>query len=160
MRQRTLEHLETNYPNHKMIYTDGSKHPNPNLDEKVGIGVYSSKSELNYNISARVSDNTAIESAELTAIGVALYQIQKNIQKGKYKEKSDIAICTDSLSAAEAIESNKKDTSRPDLVQEIHRLGGILDSKYQIKVHVIWIPSRVNITGNEMADSLAKEALN
>ena len=158
MKQTTLEYLSTNYPNHLKVYTDGSKVPHQTLSEKVGIGVYSS--ELDINLSLRISDDTAIATAELQAIHVAIQKIKRRLEKGSCPASSKIAICSDSLSAADALESNKNSASRPDLIQKIYVLGQEIENRFNTTFDVIWIPSHVDILGNEKADLLAKQALN
>ena len=160
MRQTTLEHLASNYSNHIKVYTDGSKIPGQISNEKVGIGIYSSEDQLNINLSLRISDNTAIATAELKAIHVALQKVKRLTEKGYCPYSANVVICTDSLSAAEALESNKNNASRPDIVQSIHMLCQELKSTFNSTVDVLWIPSHVGILGNDKADTLAKQALN
>ena len=160
MKQTTLEHLSSNYPDHIKVYTDGSKIPGQTTNEKVGIGIYSSDDQLNINLSLRISDNTAIATAELKAIHVALQKVKRLTEKGYCPYSANVVICTDSLSAAEALESNKNNTSRPDIVQSIHMLCQHLKSSCNTTIGVLWIPSHVGILGNDKADTLAKQALN
>jgi len=63
-------------------------------------------------------------------------------------------IFSDSLSAIQSLDSIRP-LSRPDIVEEIFELKQQINSA----VTVAWIPAHVGIPGNEIADSLAKEAL-
>ena len=110
-------------------------------------------------MSIRISDNTAITTAEIKAIDLALQKIKKELLKGKCPTNKKILICSDSLSAAEALESQKSNTSRPDLTQRIHKISQTLKTQYNMSLTLLWIPSHVGILGNEKADSLAKKAL-
>ena len=159
MKQTTLEHLDKHYSSHLKIYTDGSKHPDSTQDEKVGIGVYSSKKQLKIKASLRITNNTAIATAELKAIDIALQSINKRAIREPGLKSKPIVICTDSLSAIEAIESNSKNISRPDLVQKINKRTNLLKTDHSITLDILWIPSHVGLKGNEMADRLAKAAL-
>ena len=158
MKQVSLEHLSDKYPTHIKVYTDGSKIPDQTSDEKVGIGIYSSESQLNIRISKRISNNTAIATAELKAIHIALHKIKQLTEMELCPYSAGVVICTDSLSAAQALKSTK--ASRPDIVQQIIRLSQHIKSSFNIDVTLLWIPSHVDIVGNEKADLLAKKALN
>ena len=158
MKQTSLEHLTIIYLNHLKVYTYGSKKPNQISNEKVGIGIYSSESQLNIHESLRISNNTAIATAELKAIHVSLQKVQRLTKQGYCPYSANVVICTDSLSAAEALESNN--ASRPDIAQSIHMLSQKIESSFNTTVTVLWIPSHVDIYGNEKADNLAKQALN
>ena len=83
MRQTTLNHIHDVYPDHYELYTDGSKSPDPVSNEKVGLGIYSSKDHIDADMSIRISDNTAITTAEIKAIDLALQRIKKEVVKGK-----------------------------------------------------------------------------
>ena len=158
MKQASLEHLSTSYKTHIKVYTDGSKIPDPTSNEMVGIGIYSGKSHLNFSLSRRVSDNVSIATAELKAIHKALHKVKQLTETEHCPYSAKVVICTDSLSAAQALQSN--DASRPDIVQQIIRLSQRIKSSFNIAVTLLWIPSHVNIAGNGKADLLAKKALN
>jgi hypothetical protein len=67
----------------------------------------------------------------------------------------NVVIFSDSLSSLMSIEG-KHSSSRPNLIKEIlEKYNEIADRT----VLLVWIPSHVDITGNETADSLAKSAL-
>ena len=160
MKQTTLEHISTQYENHLAIFTDGSRTvDNQQHNNAVGIGIFSKENRLKTKTSLRISNNTAIATAELKAIDIAMQTINKRANKECSLRSNAIVICTDSLSAVEAIESNKHNTSRPDLVQNIHYRSHLIKSNHDITIDLLWIPSHVGIYGNEKADSLAKASL-
>ena len=66
----------------------------------------------------------------------------------------NFAIFADSLSVITSIKHSFSE-SRPTLLQETIQTFNQIS-----KVHLIWIPSHVNILGNERADALAKLSLN
>ena len=66
----TLEHINTEYPDHKKIYTDGSKKENA-----VGLGIYSS--DLEIKINKKITNHSSIMTAELVAIRESLNEKTK-----------------------------------------------------------------------------------
>ncbi len=100
----------------------------------------------------KLEDHLSVTTAELVAIRYA-------IEKALVFKNSKIAICSDSLSAIQMIELSSKNSTRPDLILTIedkmkqHTNNGNT-------VEIVWIPAHSGISGNEEADSLAKEARN
>ena len=128
------------------IYTDGSC----SADNKISAA-YCVPSEQ-VNESYRITDSNTILTAELIAIRQALKWV-------KTAAPSNYVLFSDSLSSLKALTSEKTKSSRPNLIQEIQTLVGDI-SKKKSNIELAWIPSHVGITGNEMADRLAKEATN
>ena len=96
----------------------------------------------------RLPNKSSIFKAELHAISLALAVIRRS------KEKNFI-IFLDSISSQEAISGFKLDI---DIVQNIIRdYTHLANSGKTIILH--WIPSHVNISGNDRADTAAKSAL-
>ena len=89
--------------------------------------------------------------AELEAIHRALESVHRTLQGSEIFGFDTVLFC-DSRSALEVLASEKRSTHLVDAILEdvgrLERLGG--------KVTVQWIPSHVNVNGNEKADSLAK----
>ena len=129
--------LLNKYPNHIPVYTDGSVQGN-----LCGIGVHS---EI-FNIKSKLRDNTSIYSCELYAIYSAITFASTLPQK--------FIILTDSLSAVESLKTPHN--SKHSLVQKISSYIHDLPSN---KIIIHWIPSHVEIPGNEKADRLAKNSL-
>jgi len=139
-----LETIER-YKEHCCIYTDGSK-----LEDRTAAAVYIPST--GEKLTLRLADSSSVYAAELSAIREAINWITENkhrIITNRY------AIFTDSLSAADSIK-NRTATSRPNLLTEVFETNNLLRTE---EVTVIWIPSHVNITGNEEADKAAKEGL-
>jgi ribonuclease HI len=126
------------------IFTDASKH-----DELVGIGILIQDTDQNINqkYSLRLTDNTSIFTAELTAIKIALVKLLR------IKNTKDITIFSDSLSSLQAIMGSQP-TSAVNTINEIKQLINYL--KHQVTI--VWVPSHIGLKGNEQADSLANEA--
>ena len=134
--------IEEKYQNYTQIYTDGSKQ-----NEKVGLGIYIP--EFKVKISGRISNYTSIYTSELLAIQIALKTVE-------LKQPDRVVILSDSLSSIQSIETNN--SSRDDILKaiqlsitKIDQLG--IDLKFE------WIPSHINIKGNDIADQLAKDSL-
>jgi ribonuclease HI len=132
--------IRSQFPSHKFMYTDGSKD---------GLSTaYAVTSQNNNYCSERIPDISSVFTAELTAIYAAV----------KIARDSDIekfVICSDSKSALQAL-TNKR-VEIPLVKDIVLTLATMDDSKELI---FCWIPSHVNIKGNETADSFAKKALN
>ena len=127
--------LENYKGKHVAYFTDGSKSVNG-----VGAGVWSKEEKW----SGRMPDDCGIMTAELYAIMKAL-EISKN-------KKEKVIIYTDSLSALYAL-MESKNKSRNYQVHDIYRVIEEMNTS----VEMVWIPSHMQIKGNEQADQLAKE---
>ena len=130
--------IKSNYKHYLSIYTDGSKQ-----DEKVACSVISP----NFTDSIRLPDNSSIFTAEAKAIDIALYHIRDQSEK-------QFIIYSDSLSV---LKSLKDLHHRNPLIQKILKKYYYLSVSKEIVF--CWLPSHVNIRGNELADSEAKSAL-
>jgi ribonuclease HI len=126
------------------IYTDGSKA----LDIVAAAFTIPS---LDIDKKFRLCNNSSIYAAELTAIIEAITWI---INTEDYKN-CQFVIFSDSLSVLTSIKENKC-SSRPNLFNELHLQLNQIDPN---RINMVWIPSHVDLTGNERADKLAKEAL-
>jgi len=136
-----IQHEE--YQHLTPIFTDGSK-----MEDKTGCGIITPGQK----IEIRLKDHTTVYSAELYAIMHAL-EYSANQQEEKM---ADVAIFTDSLSSIQAIE-RLYPANHPLLV----RIKDILnDPRRRNRTALIWTPGHCGITGNELADSAAKNALN
>lgn len=137
MKQLVLCLLNGKYQYTPKIYTDASK-----AGEACGIGIYveSHRRRLAY----RLEYETSIMTAEIIAIKVATEQI-------KHLGIKNAVIITDSLSACTLLENSQHKQYRSTLVEEILANCHFWNTSLQ------WIPSHINIIGNDIADQLAKQ---
>ena len=108
----------------------------------------------NIKCSVRLSDNLSVFTAELVAIKLGVEWIMQSEQRGSLEDNRSVVIFTDSLSSLQSLDSQESE-SRPNLVRETLALFNELKSQ----VTVVWIPGHSGIKGNDLADRLAKEAL-
>ena len=124
-------------------FTDGSI----TAEGDAGAGYYIPSS--NTKQSSALSKQISIFTAELIAIRETLKYIDTKPDIEKY------AIFSDSLGVITSIKSGLS-LNRPNLMNEIRKMITKVtrDNK---DVTFIWLPSHVNVEGNDMADFLAKE---
>lgn len=139
-RIQSLEFL-SQYKEYKHIYTDGSK-----TNDHTGFGIYIPSEQIKRSI--KLPYIVDIFTAEAYAITNAITQaILHNFKK--------TLILSDSLSVIQAIRNR---SSNP-IITEIISLINIAIST-EIEIIITWIPSHCFIMGNEIADFLAKDAVN
>ena len=107
---------------------------------------------MHESLQVRLCNDSCIYAAELNAIKEVLTWILEN----ENQDNKKFAVFSDCLSALTSIKLTYS-RSRPILLQETMM---ILNQIKMSKICFIWIPSHVNILGNERADSLAKQSLN
>ncbi|XP_064085394.1 uncharacterized protein LOC135200717 [Macrobrachium nipponense] len=103
--------------------------------------------ERRYTLSLQSSDGCSILQSELLGITAALSIINRN--------KDNAIIATDSLIALQSLTPRKAESNiivrrAIDLLSQIRRAGRMVAA-------FIWVPSHIEIKGNERADELAKE---
>ncbi len=86
----------------------------------------------------------------MMAILMALQWVEK-VGQGK------VLICSDSLSALVSLRSFHS-KAQQDILYEVLQLNTRISCK-GCQVKFMWVPAHVGITGNELADRLAKRAL-
>ena len=138
--QQLHAELIHNYQKASIIYTDGSVNK-----DKSGCGIYN----INFQIKTRIPDLSTIFTAEVYSIFLAITYVVNHYQSGVY------LILTDSLSAIFALKAAHN--SKHHLVLKI---ASLLSNLKNHRIAIQWIPSHMGITGNELADSLAKDSLN
>ena len=137
------DHINSNYPNHKHIYTDGSK-------SEIGVGsaaVFGHRVEI-----ATLPSVASIFTAELIAIKLASQLISRSLTADPTIKK--FLICTDSLSAVLAIDNLQPKNQLCLNIQ--HLFHNLLSSR--IEIVILWIPGHSSIPGNNLADQHAKRA--
>ena len=137
MRGIFMEHI-INHKNSTWIFTDGSK-----SNAGVGFGVYSTV----FNRKGALPNSASNFTAELYGILVALEKIA-------LLENNSYTIFCDSKSALQAL--GVFNSVNP-LVLKIQQWISLYNCR-KISVEFCWVPSHVNVHGNEEADRLAKEA--
>lgn len=137
--------IENNWPNYIKIFTDGSK---LSPDSHCGAGVYIPHRKLCFPLT--LPKECSIFSAECIAIIEALHLVKSlNI--------SNALILSDSLSSLQKISTSPLNSSSDSLICSIRDLLHSM-SLAHVSVVLAWIPGHLGIIGNEMADSIAKEA--
>lgn len=134
-----LNELLSVFDGHHRIFTDGSKD-----GETVGAAAVCNGSKR----SVRLPDHSSIFSAEAHAVLLALGIIQRS-------SHTKFIVLSDSLSCLQSIQNmNLHNPLILDICNRIHRL--IVSGS---SICFIWIPSHIGISGNSLADSEAKAAL-
>ena len=127
------------------VYTDGSK-----INEKVGSGfvvVEEGKSDKKFSL--RIHDNSSVFIAELFAIRAAIEYLRSKFSKVSCQ------IYSDSRSALQAL--NIFNSKHP-LVQIIQE--AVFECKSaELFISFCWLPGHCFIPGNDVADSLARKAI-
>ncbi|XP_053994097.1 uncharacterized protein LOC128884624 [Hylaeus volcanicus] len=138
------------YPNHTIIYIDESKIP-----DAPSLGASCVTPSLHHIQTLSLNNLASIFTAESAALDMALdLIISKNCLK--------TLICTYSLSVLQAINGKTFNKYANQYIIEIKKKLFQLthNSSSSHTITIMWIPSHVGITGNEAADTAAKEATN
>ena len=139
--------VEEKYKHHRIVYTDGSHDPS---NHRTGAGIHFPALR---DAVIPLSPYSSIFTAELAAIQMAIGWIKLAEKKKPTSRKYLIA--TDSLSSLLALKNQSSE--RLDYVHGI--LQAITNCALKgTQIDLIWIPSHIDIKGNEIADSLAKLA--
>ena len=126
------------------IFTDGSR-----IDDRSGYGWAATRADHVVEESFGYLGEAEVFQSEVTAISSALLWLISN----PHKLKPDLVqILTDSQAAIGAIYGNI--TTSP-LVAEAQRLMRRAQGEY--KLWITWVPGHKDVTGNELADALAKQ---
>ena len=134
--QKTFLDLKNFYSEWNFFYTDGSK-----SSHSVSFAVVDDHSTLIHN--GILEPYCSVFTAEATAILKAIEYVSN--KRGKHM------ICTDSLSTL----TNILNLSNRNILTSIIRTKLI---QHRTKIKLLWIPGHVGISGNEVADLMAKSA--
>lgn len=142
LKTSALSLLDNNYPEPEWIrvYTDGSR-----MNNAAGAGVYCKL----FSQYAPVGQHLSNFDAEVYAVFLAVSNLKSRIESF-----SKAVILVDSRSAIEAIALQHY--SEPSIVTKIKQNIRFLNMNSKT-VEFQWIPSHVDIDGNERADVLAKK---
>lgn len=135
--QKYLELRNTTYKNHLCLYTDGSV-----INEKAGFAVFGE----NLVISKRIHNYSSIYTSELLAIKTCIENLENIDQR--------TLIISDSKSALQGLQ----DPFSSNTI--INRTRETITNLPNNEICFLWIPSHLNINGNETVDALAKNSLN
>lgn len=133
--QQLYFEMLTMYLDFHHIFTDGSV-----KEDKSGCAVINGDSSHLY----RLPDQTNIFTAELYAIYKAIEIIGDSIGE-------KFLICSDSLSALQAIQGGTINAL-------VHKIYEKLTSSNK-EIHFEWVPSHLNLQGNNLADEMAGRSL-
>ena len=135
---------------HDEVYTDGSK-----VNERVGAAAavrrhFQNGETTERHFLKRLPDGSSIFAAEATAIEMALeyYSVMPAVGH-------DVVVYSDSMSCLQAIDG--EDTEQPFICRIMNLLWRLHDKGTNVRF--CWLPSHRGIEGNEVADRLAREAL-
>jgi ribonuclease HI len=137
---KKLATITSNYPTENIFYIDGSM-----IDDVAGFAEHN----MNYETGRQLAKPSSVFSAEISAIRMALEHIQI-CPRGRY------LILLDSLSSFMAMRSRRITCKTHPWVYDSEQIYWDLQQlNYDVKL--MWIPSRVGISGNEVADGLARQ---
>lgn len=139
------EYIHNHFDNHLKVFTDGSK---LNSDQ-VGCAFFIP--DFNVRRQYRLNNNISIFSAEFFAIYMAL-----SFLNDLPRPLTQVVILTDSKSVLESL-NNSSSKNRYDLQLECKILIDQIIKK-GTDLTLLWIPSHVGITGNDIVDKEAKSA--
>lgn len=131
-----------------IIYTDDSK---PENSRSTGAGIILEDQKNGDSISLPSQCSTF--TAEAFAIKAALEIVAKD---NKSTKKNIIIIFSDCKAVLQAINNNRLNTYHNKYILNIKEISSKLKKEKKMRILLIWIPSHRGITGNELADHLAK----
>ncbi|XP_058828102.1 uncharacterized protein LOC131687996 [Topomyia yanbarensis] len=103
--------------------------------------------EKNTTVYRKINENYSITNAELLAIREALKYVQN-------EQLCEVVIITDSKSACEGI-LNQEKANDNFLIFDINKMRNHLQDR---RIKIQWIPSHIEVRGNELADRAAVQA--
>ena len=145
-----LDTINTRYPLHLKIYTDGSKYA-----ESTSAAMWIPSLGVAESWKLNQAVERSIMGAELFAIKQSLHWLLLN---QPLIQHLGVVILTDSRSGIQALESHRRRSSSFTTNQILNLAHILKDSEVDLTIQ--WIPSHVGLMGNERADELAKAAHN
>ena len=128
------------------FYTDGS-----NSEGSLAVGYSCVCPKLDIFHSQSINKRASVYTAECKALEQALDFALDNRNK-------NIAIFSDSLSALQALNSTRTNIHTNPYILEIKKkyFQFTLNNPHKTHINMYWIPSHSGISGNDIADTLAK----
>ena len=139
-RNKVLDHMRTNYPNHIHVYCDGAKNRHTGA---TGLGFYDITNERQYK--AKTNTHIHIDSVELAA---ALYSAKYS---SSYYPNRHSVIITDSLRTCRRLKDYSEKDQRLDLINVIHKFSHNIHIN-RGTLSILWIPAHIGIIGHDIAD--------
>lgn len=130
------------YKTYEQVFTDGSKSVN-----HTGLAVILPSVEIAF----RLYEECSIFTAETIAILEGLKYLRIDNTNNK-----NVVIFSDSLSAIQAI--NNINIKQSKIIKEIIQEANDIKKEHNYNITICWIPSHLDIEGNDLADKFAKEA--
>ena len=160
LRAESIRTIETRFPHHLRIYTDGSKTCRPHPQENSVAAAYyietpQTERETGY---WRMNPDTSIAGAELSAIHKALAHLEDNVinnVKRKDRNPKSAVILTDSKVSLYLIKQRKPKAYVYSTTAIQEYIISIREAGWNISLQ--WVPSHCDILGNEIADQTANE---
>lgn len=148
--------IQTHFVDEESIEVEGSNDIHIYTDASLsalngGISVVAPKTKK--SISLKTHKLTNIFELELKAIHIALLMAEELFLEDKRLLKK-IVVLSDSLSSL----TNIQNLSSRNMTVLLIRKSILYHSKWGRTIHLIWVKAHNNVYGNELADSLAKEA--
>ncbi|GFX92811.1 gag-pol [Trichonephila clavipes] len=144
LKQLALEVIRNIPDDALLIYTDGSRNEHSRSDS----GIYIKSQNYSRHIKLRNSDGCSVFRIQLIAIDIGLNKALS------IPGSNSIWILSDSRSVIQHL-SNWPKVGDNTGVAILEKLKHVSSSR---EIHLQWVPSHVNIAGNEIADSLAKNS--
>ena len=145
LKHYTMDHINTHFPQDRWtrVYTDGSTE---NSVKNGGAGIYIKYPD---GQDEQISEATGVFSTNYKAVVLAIQIAATHVINSPHTSKN-VVFLSDAMSVLQAIETHKD--------QELNNLFSSLEKLCEThRVHLQWIPSHCDVSGNETADSLAKE---
>lgn len=128
--------------NYFSVFTDASI-----IDESVGAGIYFKNT--GEKIKYKIKHNVSIKTAEIFAIFMAL-------KLSIAMKQINIIVYTDSKSSCISIKNSVETLNDKLYENEIIKL---LNDNKPCNIIIQWVPAHIGVLGNEIADSIAKDAV-
>ena len=136
------DYISQHYEGYKQLYTDGSKIGQ--LEKSTACGMYNPQQKL--GICWKIRTEHSVVSAEIFAIYKALLYIESVMPQ------ENVLIFTNSMAALNLISSVPE--KYITIVNKIQKLLILLNKTREVYLH--WVKSHTGISGNEIADKVAK----
>ncbi|RLU23901.1 hypothetical protein DMN91_004109 [Ooceraea biroi] len=140
-------------PNDPLVaYTDGSR-----LKGSLSTGAAVIMDEMETAYCASLPCECSVYTAECFAIWAALDLARTTVGQEEYRSRRALIVFSDCSSALQALSSNRLNVFKNIYVLRARRVHFDLQQRDNLQIVYVWVPSHRGITGNEMADILAKE---